>query len=267
MCVGKLKLGPIETNLPDGAVGIALQCPLGALLLTCDASPGSGHLLLSLPSNQKEWDGLRFSFFRFWVYWLSSVLDRVDLLCSQTPSIWSLSKVNLMSKEHLTDTELICCMTLLSCVGAKGTMNKAQFEPWVHGPNKLAIKLHCASCSGADKGCVTIPILVLARGLLWSYLSPHFILLCFGLQPSTAWERMTCSVSRGQAFSACVKHTAAAHRHVVFQGLPWADLKATHTQGRWWSSAPPSFHRSNSIGCCNYWCRHSKYKLFFLWYF
>lgn len=79
MCIEEFKLGPNEANLLAGVVGIPLQCSAGALLLTCDPSPDSGHLLLSLPSNQKEWDGLRFSYFSF----LGLVAElRVRLGCS-----------------------------------------------------------------------------------------------------------------------------------------------------------------------------------------
>lgn len=140
MCIGEFKPGPSKASLLPGVVGIALHCPSGALLLTWDPSSGSGYLLLSLPSNQKECNRLRFSYFSFWVLWLSSVLDWVVLCFAvrhlQT-SISALSKVNFMSKEHLTDTELICSLTLLSCVGPKRRVAKAQFEPWVMAPPSL----------------------------------------------------------------------------------------------------------------------------------
>lgn len=37
-----------EAKLLAGVAGMSLCCPSGALLLNCDLSPGSGHILLTL---------------------------------------------------------------------------------------------------------------------------------------------------------------------------------------------------------------------------
>ena len=52
-----LSWAPSGADLLAGVTGVALCCPSGALLLTCDPSPGCGYLLLGPAST---WDGLRF---------------------------------------------------------------------------------------------------------------------------------------------------------------------------------------------------------------
>lgn len=57
-----LSWAPNEADLLAGVSGIPSCCPSGTLLLTCNPSPGSGHLLVAPASNWWEWDEPRFPF-------------------------------------------------------------------------------------------------------------------------------------------------------------------------------------------------------------
>lgn len=64
---------PDEADWMAGGAGIPL-CSSPGVLLTCDPSPGSGHLLLSLTSNLYQWDGLRFpAQCAVNVYWMCTI--------------------------------------------------------------------------------------------------------------------------------------------------------------------------------------------------
>lgn len=56
-----LKLYPNEFNLLAGGTEIPLLCSSDDILLACNPSPGSEHLLLALAPNEQEGDASRFS--------------------------------------------------------------------------------------------------------------------------------------------------------------------------------------------------------------
>lgn len=76
-CTETFKLGSI---LLAGVAGTHMCCFSGALLLICDPSPGSVHLLLALASNWYDWDALRFL--------STSIISNIDTTGKKTVLQW-----------------------------------------------------------------------------------------------------------------------------------------------------------------------------------